>query len=184
MPPVQRRFLSIFIVRYHQSTFTPFYLQYINMTLKNILLGENSRATLGPCCLINRDFKRQCRISMVLQGSAKGQARGEEERGGEEDRLLWTLKRHCVDTSTFQAQAGEQKLLSFSKIQHQSVQRGQTTNYNYYKATAILIHKLSLKQRKEIQLCQRQTYSTKSKDKKMKKQLNFPLFREGTKTYS
>lgn len=56
---------------------------------------------MGPCCLINRDFKRQCRISMVLQGSAKGQARGVEERGGEEDGLLWTPAIHCVDTSTF-----------------------------------------------------------------------------------
>lgn len=46
------------------------------MTLKNILQWENSEATEGPCCLINRDFKRQCRISMVLQGSAKGQAGG------------------------------------------------------------------------------------------------------------
>lgn len=71
------------------------------MTLKYILQWENSRATVGPCCLINRDFKRQCRISMVLQGSAKGQARGVKEKGGEEDRYLWTLERHCVDTSTF-----------------------------------------------------------------------------------
>lgn len=86
MPPVLRRFLSIFIVRYHQGTFTPFYLQYINMTLKNILQWENSRATVGPHCLINRDFKRQCRISMVLQGSAKGQARG----GGRKGEGSWT----------------------------------------------------------------------------------------------
>lgn len=56
------------------------------MTLKNILQWEISRATVGPCCLINRDFKRQCGISMVLQGSAKGQAVGVEEKGGEEDK--------------------------------------------------------------------------------------------------
>lgn len=115
MPPVQGRFLSIFIVTYHQSTFSPFQLQYINMTLKNTLQWENSRATVGLCCLINRDFKRQCRISMVPQGSAKGQARGVEARVGEGDRLLWTLAIHCVDTSTFQAQAGKQTLLSFTK---------------------------------------------------------------------
>lgn len=36
---------------------------------------------MGPCCLINRDFKRQCRISMVLQGSVKGQAKGVERKG-------------------------------------------------------------------------------------------------------
>lgn len=98
---IQMRFLRIFIVRYHQSIFTPLYLWYINMTLKNILQWENSRATVGPSCLIYRDFKRQCRITMVLQGSAKGQARGAEESGGEVDRYLWTLERHCVDTSTF-----------------------------------------------------------------------------------
>lgn len=131
MPPVQKRFLSIFIVRYHQSTFTPFYLQYINTTLKNILQWENSRATVGPCCLINRDFKRQCRISMVLQGSAKGQARGAEGRGGEEDRLLWTLEIHCVDTSAFQAQAREQTLLFLTKNQHQPVCLNQTTIPSY-----------------------------------------------------
>lgn len=30
---------------------------------------------------------------MVLQGSAKGQAKGVEEKGGEEDRYLWTLEK-------------------------------------------------------------------------------------------
>lgn len=90
------------------------------MTLKNILQWENSRATVGPCCLINRDFKRQCRISMVLQVSAKGQARGVEEQGEEKGRLLWTLEIYCVGTSTFWAQTEEQTVLSFTKNQHQS----------------------------------------------------------------
>jgi len=68
------------------------------MTLKNTLQWENSRATVGPRCLINRDFKRQCRISMVLQGSAKGQAKG-NGRKGPEDRLVWT--REMLDMQTF-----------------------------------------------------------------------------------
>lgn len=165
-----------FIVRYHQSTFTPFYLLYINMTLKNILRWENSKATVGPCCLINRDFKRQCRISMVLQGSAKGQARGVEERGGK-DRYLWTVKRNCVES--------KHGCLS-TKIntnRHEGVKQ-QSPKHRCIKLQIFWFTNCLQNERQDIQLCQRKCYSIKSKDKKRWQLKLMSLVREGTKSHS
>lgn len=143
------------------------------MTLKNILQWENSRA-VGPCCLINRDFKRQCRISMVLQGSVKGQARGvggKKGRGGgqvfmdSQKTLCWHLN---LLGSSWRANAAV-----FHQKSTPTRMKGSSNNLPYL----CMYVKLHLfwstnrlhKWRQDIQLCQREFYSIKSKDKRWKK---------------
>lgn len=77
---IQKSLLSIIVVRYSQNIQA--ISTHIHMTLKNVPQWDNSRATVGLCCLINRDFKSQYRISMVRQGSDRGHARRVEERVG------------------------------------------------------------------------------------------------------
>lgn len=132
-------------------------------------MGE-PRATVGPCCLINRDFKRQCRISMVLQGSAKGQAKGVEEKGGEEDRYLWTLEKTLC---------WHLNLLGSSWRANAAVFHHTTTGMKGSNNNLPMHHCMKLqlfwstcrfqKWRKNIQLRWRKSKSTKSKDKRLRK---------------
>lgn len=164
-------FLSILIDGYHQSTFSTFYLSYINMTLKKILRWENSRATVDPRCLINRDFKRQSGISMVLQGSAKGQARGKREGGGRRRTGYYGLpKIHCADT--FRLRQERNLFCRLSNIQtnqHVWVKQQSIMYLSVSEAATILNHTAAAKKREAGHSI---TPDRQCKDKEWKRRFN------------